>query len=799
MAHSSQPVLLVKTCIELAKRKEIKMARPFRGVINLDVRESVPDWQPYAPPVAPEGSPNVLFIVLDDTGIAAWDTFGGLIQMPTLNRLAKMGLRYSNWHTTALCSPSRSCFLTGRNCHVNAMGCITEGASGFPGSNGVIPPQNGTIAEMLVEKGYSTFCVGKWHLTPEHEQTMGSTRRTWPSGRGFERYYGFLGGETNQWYPDLVEDEHFIEQPYGPDQGYHLSKDLVDKAISYIRDSKQVAPEKPWLMYLAFGANHAPHHVWQEWADKYKGKFDMGYERYREIARDNMERLGLIPKGTKCSRINPWPPGEVINETDAVLPWDSLSADQKKLFSRMAEVYAGFSSYTDFELGRMIDYLEQSGQLENTLVLVMSDNGASGEGTPNGSVNENKFFNGWPDDLEENLAKMDVLGSTETYNHYPTGWAWAFNAPYKMFKRFSLEGGIADPLIISWPREMSKVSGGVRDQYHHAIDLVPTILECCGVEPPEVIKGHTQSPIQGVSMKYTFNGVKAVSKRETQYYAMLGTRAIYHKGWKAVARHGAITGKGHFMDDPWELYHVETDRSETDDVAAKFPEKLKELVATWFAVAGANNVFPLDDRTAIEYLLTPRPSPAKPRDTHVYYPGTSRIPESVGPNIINRSFTIVANAEVEDPARAEGVVFSVGGNSGGHAMFLKAGKLCYVYNFLGIEETKFVSKDSVPKGKIAFGVEFTKEGENPKGCANGTLKMFINEKVAAQGPLRTQPGKFGLSGGLVIGRAGPDLISREMKYPFPFAGARLTSVTINAKGQSYRNLETEALAMVTRE
>jgi len=775
------------------------MSNPFKGVIDLDVRESTPDWEPYTPPAAAEGSPNVLYIIVDDTGIAAWDTFGGLIEMPTLNRIAKKGLKYSNWHTTALCSPSRSCFLTGRNCHMNGMACITEASSGFPGSNGVIPPENGTIAEMLLEKGYSTFCVGKWHLTPETEMTMGSTRRTWPTGRGFERYYGFLGGETNQWYPDLVEDNHFTEQTYGPEQGYHLSKDLVDKAISYIRDSKQVAPEKPWLMYLAFGANHAPHHAPKEWADKYKGKFDMGYEKYREIARDNMEKLGLIPKGTKCSPINPWPAREVINETDQVLPWDTLSSDQKRLFARMAEVYAGFSSYTDNELGRLIDYLENSGQLDNTLVLVLSDNGASGEGGPNGSVNENKFFNGWPDDLKENLAKIDLLGSPQTYNHYPTGWAWAFDSPYKMFKRFSLEGGVADPLVIAWPKQMTKIAGGTRDQYHHAIDIVPTILDCCGIEAPEVIKGHTQTPIQGISMRYTFNDAKGSSKRETQYYAMLGTRAIYHKGWKAVARHGAITGKGHFMDDPWELYHVEGDRSECDDVAKQFPDKVKEMVATWFAVAGRNNVFPLDDRTAIEFLTTPRPEPCKPRDTYVYYSGTSQMPEAVAPNIRNRSYTIVADGQIEDAANAEGVIFSLGGNAGGHAMFIKNSKLYCVYNFLGIEEMKFVSKGAVPKGKVTLGVKFTKEKENPKGCANGTLTMYINDKVVAQGPLRTQPGKFGLSGGLTVGRSGPDVVSTEMKRPFPIVGARLNFVTINVKGESYRDLETEARAMVARE
>ncbi|MBV8551350.1 MAG: arylsulfatase [Acidobacteriaceae bacterium] len=776
------------------------MSKPFKGVLNLDVRDSTPDWEPYLPPSAPAGSPNVLFLVIDDTGIAAWDTFGGMIEMPNLNRIAKLGLKYSNWHTTALCSPTRSCFLTGRNAHMNGMACITEGANGFPGANAVIPPENGTIAEMLLERGYSTFCIGKWHLTPETEQHMAASRRTWPTGRGFERYYGFLGGETNQWYPDLTEDNHFTSAPYGPEQGYHLSKDLVDKSIQYICDSQQVAPDKPWLLYLAFGANHAPHHSPKEWADKYKGKFDVGYEKYREMVLPRMQKLGIVPKGTTVSPINPWPVGEVISPGDQVLPWDSLNADQKRLFARMAENYAGFSSYTDHELGRLVDYLEESGQIDNTIIMVMSDNGASGEGGPVGSVNENKFFNGWPDDLESNLAKIDVLGGPETYPHYPTGWAMAFNTPYKMFKRYSLEGGVADPLIITWPKEMKKVAGQVRDQYHHCIDLVPTILDCCGVEPPAVIKGFTQTPIQGVSMRYTFDNPTAESTRQIQYYAMLGTRAIYHKGWKAVARHGALSGKSDFMNDKWELYHIETDRAECTDVSEQFPEKKTELIATWFAVAGANHVFPLDDRTAVEQLTVERPEPAKARDNYTYYPNTSEVPEGVAPNIRNRSYGILAKVNVTDPKNAQGILMAQGGVAGGHTLFLKGGKLYYVYNFLGMEEQKVVSADLVPQGEVILGVKFNREKEEPKGCANGTVTLYVNDKAVGSGKMRTQPGKFALAGeGLVIGRMGADSVTQECKAPFEFRGGSVKSVTINVTGEHYRNLEMEALAMLSRE
>lgn len=774
------------------------MAKQFKGIIDLDIRNSTPDWEPFQPPQAKENAPNVLYIVWDDTGIAAWDIYGGLIEMPNMKRIADRGLRYTNWHTTALCSPTRSCLMTGRNASMNGMSCITEGAAGFPCLCGVIPPENGMISEILQENGYSTFCVGKWHLTPETESNMASSKRTWPLGRGFDRFYGFMGGETNQWYPELVYDNHPIDPPYKPQEGYHLSKDLVDRALQFIQGSQEIAPEKPWLTYLSFGANHAPHHSPKEWADKYKGKFDMGYEKYREIALENMKKNGLIPQETELSQINPWPWPDIISEADQVLPWDSLSEDQKKLFCRMAEVYAGFSSYTDHEFGRLLDYLEASGQLDNTIIVVVSDNGASGEGTPNGSVNENKFFNGWPDDLQENLKHLDDLGSPDTYNHYPTGWAWAFNSPYKMFKRYTLEGGIADPCIISWPKVMKKQAGQVRDQYHHAIDIVPTLLDCLDIDPPDFIKGYQQSPIQGTSMRYTFDKPDAPSNRNMQFYAMLGTRAIYHNGWKAVARHGAITGKGHFMDDKWELYNTEKDRSEVHDLAQQMPDKLKDMIATWFAVAGRNSAFPLDDRTALEIVETPRPQPAEPRNSYIYYPNTAPVPEGVAPNIRNRSYSILANMEI-DTDEAEGVIFSMGSRFGGHSLFVKNHKLYYVYNFLGMEEQKFVSSADVPTGRVILGAEFTKEKEEPKGVANGTLRLMINDDVVADGQMRTQPGKFGLAGGMVIGLSTPDPVSREYDSPFEFHGGSIRRVSINLTGEHYVDIEAEAKAMMARE
>jgi arylsulfatase len=773
------------------------MTREFKGTINIDIRDSVPDWEPYEAPKAPEGAPNVLYIVWDDVGFAALSPFGGLIETPAMDRVADTGLRYTNWHTTALCSPTRSCLLTGRNAHMNGMACIGEATTGFPGKNGHIPFENATVAEVLLDQGYNTYMLGKWHLCPEDEYSMASTKRNWPVGRGFERYYGFLGGETNQWYPDLVYDNHFVEQPYAPEEGYHLDKDLADKAIGFIADAKQIAPDKPFFMYYCPGTAHAPHHAPREWIEKYEGVFDMGYEKYRDIVLERQKEMGIVAPDTEVSGVNPMEEGRYF-PADHVEPWDGLSDDEKKLFARMAEVYAGFVSHADYQIGRVIDYLEEIGQLDNTIIVVTSDNGASGEGGTAGSVNENKFFNSWPDSLEENMKFLDVLGGPETYNHYPTGWAMAFNTPYKMFKRYTYNGGIADPCIIAWPKGI-KAQGGVRDQYHHAIDIVPTILDLLNVEMPEVVKGYPQTPIQGVSMAYSFDDADAPSERRLQYYEMLGMRGIYHDGWKAVTNRGpAPIGLG-FKEDGWELYHVERDRAEIHNLADQYPEKLEEMIGLWWHEAGLNKVLPLDDRTAIEILTTPRPEIAPPRDSYTYYPHTTEVPEAAAVNIRNRSFTILAEVEIETP-EAEGVIFAHGSRFGGHALFIKGGKLYYANNFIGMEETKFVSSQDVPTGKLVLGAAFTKAHEEPRGVANGILKLYVNDDVVAEGALRTQPGKFTLSGeGLVVGRDSADSVSEEYKPPFEFTGGTIKNVTVNVSGEDYVDLELEAIGMMKRD
>ena len=396
------------------------MARKFAGHIDLDIRRSEPDWDSFLDPKAPKDAPNVLVILYDDTGCAAWSTYGGRVQMPTLDRLARNGLTYTQWHTTSVCSPTRSTFLTGRNHHSNGFGTIAESAAGFPGYSGHIPPENATIATVLRNAGWSTFWIGKNHNVPVDAFDIGANRKHWPLGQGYDRFYGFIGGETNQWYPELIEDNHFVEQPYRPEDGYHFSKDIAEKAIGFIRDSKQARADKPWYLWYCPGANHAPHQAPKEYIDKYKGKFDDGYEIYREWVLGRMIEKGILPEGTQLTPINPMSEGTFV-EADTVRPWKTLSPDEKKLFSRMAEVFAGYSEYTDVQVGRLIDYLEESGQLDNTLLFYCVDNGASGEGSPNGSVNENRFFNGYPDDIKSNLAMLDKLGSADTYNHYPTG------------------------------------------------------------------------------------------------------------------------------------------------------------------------------------------------------------------------------------------------------------------------------------------------------------------------------------------------------------------------------------------
>ncbi len=784
------------------------MPVPFRGSINVDIRDSEPDWAPFEPPKAPAGAPNVVYIVLDDVGFSAMSCYGGPIETPNIDRVANAGVRYTQWHTTALCSPTRSCLLTGRNHTRNSMACITEAAIGFPNGSGTIPPENGMLSEILGERGWNTYMVGKWHLCPTDEMNLAATRRNWPSGRGFERWYGFLGAETNQWYPDLVYDNHPVDQPRSPEEGYHLTEDLTDKALEFIKDAKAVVPEKPFFLYYAPGACHAPHHVPKEWADRFKGRFDTGYEAMRETILARQKELGIVPVSTQLPPVNPigtpetrhGPDGQPFPPLDYTRPWGSLNADERRLFTRMAEVYAGFLAHVDHHIGRLLDYLEQNDYLDNTMIVVVSDNGASGEGGANGSVNEMKFANGIADDLAANLAQIDELGGPLTYNHYPTGWAMAFNTPFKMWKRYEFNGGTADPCIISWPAG-TKARGEVRHQYHHAIDIVPTILDVLGVDRPETIKGHVQSPLDGLSMRAGMDDASSPSPRKTQFYAMLGSRSIWHEGWKAVTTHPAISGWSHFNDDEWELYHTDVDRNENHNLAAEHPDKVRELVNIWFSEAGANQAFPLDDRSALEIISTPRPQLTAPRNRYVYRPGTAPVPEWQAVNMRGRSYVIGALVDIPAPG-AEGVLFALGSRFGGHALYVKDNRLHYVNNFVGAEEQRVVGIEDVPTGRnLILAASFEKTSLEADH-ATGTLSLYHGDHKVGEAQIKTQLGAFAIAGsGLYVGRHPGEPVTDDYpgEPPYSFTGGSIDRVAVDVSGEPFIDLEREAQLMIMRE
>ena len=627
----------------------------------------------------------------------------------------------------------------------------------------MIPFENGFLSEMLTPHGYAAYAVGKWHLTPHAEMNMAAPRDRWPLGRGFERFYGFLGGDTNQWNPDLVHDNHHIEQPRRAEDGYHLTEDLADHAIEFLTDLRNVAPDKPFFLYFCTGACHAPHHAPKEWIEKYRGKFDMGWDRAREVIFERQKEMGIVPPGTDLTERPHWIP-----------EWDSLRDDEKRLYARMMEVFAGFASHTDHHIGRLLDFLESIGELENTITVAISDNGASAEGGPHGSLNEAKFFNRVPETVEEILPRIDELGGPNTFNHYPFGWTWAGNTPFQRWKREVHEGGVADPCIIHWPKGI-EAKDGRRDQYVHAVDITPTVLELLRVEPPASIKGVAQSRIEGTSFAHTLGDGAAATKHETQYYEMLGNRAIYHRGWKAVTYHGTegmiydgVTDpKRHFDEDRWELYHVAEDFSEAHDLADEYPEKLRELQSVWWAEAGRYNVLPLDARSIGRALGRPRIGPSRKR--FVYYPGGAPIEGIAAVNVRNRSHSI--SADVDVPAEgAEGVLVADGGRFGGYALYIKEGVLTYAYNFLGGERYYVTADARIPAGRRLVQCTFEKTGAQPFG-AGGVVRLFVDGTEVGDGELpRTVPFINGLGSGFSVGRDDGAPVTDEYRAPFAFNG-----------------------------
>lgn len=780
--------------------KEYKPGTTFPGVIGRTFDQSEPAWA--EPLRAKEGAPNVLFIVLDDTGFGQLGCYGSPVQTPNLDSLAAGGLRYNNMHTTSLCSPSRSCIITGRNHHSNNMACITEGSTGYPGYSGNVPFENGFLSEILQQHGYSTYAIGKWHLTPAEQASSAGPYDRWPLGRGFERFYGFLGGDTNQYYPELIYDNHSVAPPKTPEEGYTLNEDIVDRAIQFIADSKQIAPSKPFFMYFCPGATHAPHHVPKEWADKYKGKFDDGWEAYREKTLARQKELGISPKDAELSRHDP-----------DVKPWDQCSPEEKKLYTRMMEVFAGFLEHTDYHIGRLLQFLKDNGEFENTLIMVISDNGASSEGGPTGTVSEMRFFNNVSESAEENLAFLDKLGGPETFNHYAWGWTWAGNTPFRRWKRETYRGGISDPFIIHWPKGI-KTRGEVRNQYAHAIDMVPTVLDCLGIEPPAVIKGVTQSPIEGVSFAHTLDNASAPTRHHTQYFEMMGHRSLYHDGWHAVCPWPgpSFAESGKFFGAPitadvlteldakgWELYHIEKDWAENNNLATDNRSKLIEMIATWYAEAGKYHVLPIDSRGTLRFA-DERPQIAADRTSYTYYPGTQPIPANSAVRVLNRPHSIIADVEIP-VGGAEGTLLSQGDIEAGYIFYVKGGKLHWTHNYVNKVFYHVESVEKIPEGRHQLGFEFEVTGKpdiaNGKG-APGRAQLYIDGKLVGQAEVPvTTPLMYGLTG-LSCGAAHGAPVVPEYQPPFKFTG-KIYNVTVDVSGELIEDKEAEVRMIMARQ
>ena len=738
-------------------------APEFKGKIGTTYKDSVPDFGPAIPLAAPAGAPNVLVIVLDDVGFGQLSSYGGPIYTPNIDRLASEGLRYNNFHTTALCSPSRGALLTGRNHHEIGLAAITEAATGYPGSNGTIPRSAATLAEVLKQNGYNTIALGKWHLAPYTAYTSAGPFDHWPLGMGFERYYGFLGGETDQWAPLLVQDNHFIDAPKRP--GYHLSEDLVDHAISEIRDQQQANTGRPFFMYLALGAAHAPLHAPKFFIEKYRGKFDQGWDKAREETFERQRKMGVIPLSAELPPRNP-----------GVEAWSDLSDTQRKVYARLEEVFAGFLDHADSQLGRLTAALDAMGIRDNTLIILVSDNGASQEGLKNGTANTDRYRNYFPDTVEEMSKLLDKLGGPETDPHYPMGWSMAGNAPLKRWKQDTHAGGNTDPFIVSWPARI-KDAGAFRNQYHHIVDIAPTLLELIGLPAPTSVNGVGQMALSGVSMAYTFDDAKAPTRKSSQYYEMLGSRAIWSKGWTAVTWHE----KGAAWEaDKWELYNTDEDFSQANDLAAKRPEKLKELQALWFEEAKKNGVLPLDDRRYERVADPTRPVAAQPRSQYVYYSGTSILHPLAAPQILGVEHKITANVEITKP-REEGVLACSGGEFGGWSLYLKGGRLFYTHNYLKLQEYTVASTTPVPVGKHKLSVQFNPTGASKQPAYyTGDVVLSIDGKPVGQLKDIKVAGQYSaITGyGLQIGRNTSTPVSHSYAVPFAFTG-KLDNVTID--------------------
>ena len=702
----------------------------------------------YEPPLRPPaGSPNVVYIVLDDTGFADLGCYGSEIRTPHVDRLARDGLRYNNFHTTTLCSPSRACLLTGRNHHAVGMRMLANVDSGWPSGRGHISHRAGTVAEMLRGVGYSTFAVGKWHVTPTDQINAAGPYDQWPLGRGFERFYGFMDGATDQFHPELVHDNHWVDPPGRPEDGYHLSEDLVDRAIAMVSEQLSHTVDKPFLLNLAFGATHAPHQAPQAYIDGYRGVYDEGWERIREQRFARQLASGTVPPETVLPPSNPGVPA-----------WNDLSDGQRRVAIRLQEAYAGFLEHTDAQIGRLLDFLERAGELENTLIFLLSDNGAAMEGGPYGAVTRARFFNGVPEDDAFNLAHLDDIGSPRADNHYPWGWAQASNTPLRWYKYQTHGGGIRDPLIVHWPARITD-PGAVRRQFHHVVDITPTVLDVLGIAPPEVVNGVAQMPIHGTSLAYTFTEPDTPSRKRHQHFEMFGNRAIWQEGWKAVTKHETGTD---YRSDRWELYRLETDFSESHDLADTHPEKLRELVELWWSEAGRYDVLPLDDRSVELFQAPPKPGSVADRTVFTYYPQTSHVHPKAAPPTQDVSHTITAEVLRED-ASVDGVLLAYGNVGSGYVLFVKDNRLHYEYNYCGTRYA-LVTDSELPIGPVTLTFAFTRTRR-----LRGVAQLLVDGRVAARTVFPKTLSFISLAG-LDIGRDALSPVSQSYHGEFPFRG-----------------------------
>ena len=741
-------------------------------------------------PQPPPGAPNIVLVVLDDVGYAQLGCYGSDIETPVLDGLAATGVRLANFHTTSLCSPTRACLLTGRNHHRSGMGRVAELAVGFPGYWGRPPRENGYLSEILRAEGYATYAVGKWHLTPEDETDMAASRVTWPLGRGFDRWYGFHGGETHQFVPALYHDNHSVTPPALMRDGYHLTDDLADRATEFLSDLRAVDADKPFFLYFATGACHSPHQPPPRWREHYRGRFDLGWDAWRERTFTRQLDAGLLPASTKLSARPDWVPA-----------WDSLGERDKQVAARFMECFAGFLSHTDEQIGRLLGFLDDLGERDNTIVVVVSDNGASAEGGANGSINDVRMVNLDPASADEMYDRIDEIGGPLTHNNYPWGWTMAGNTPFRRWKREVHEGGIADPCIIAWP-DGGFDQGGIRLQFTHAIDVLPTLAELTRIDLPARIDGIDQTAIDGQSFAYLLGagGESAPERHETQYSEMFGSRAIYHKGWKAVTFHpiGPLyddqNPNAPFDADVWELYDVRTDLSETNDLAADYPDLLNELVELWWEEARRNQVLPLDNRV-LWALVHPKPDHRRPRERFRYFQGGAQVPEVVAANVRNRSHALIVDVEVPDPPDSDGVLLALGSVLGGFSLHILDGRIRYVHNLYGKERHTVASAEPIMSGAHRIEYIFTKDdglgGE-------GVLKCDGREVARANIPRFTPSGFNGVGVGVTCGYEWGPAIGTGYEAPFPFGGV-IRLAQIETRGPVVRDPLAELEAILAEQ